>query len=253
MARLPRGQVVVIDGGGWPGSDFDFGQKVIAPFLWEMGFDRVDLLVCSHRDYDHAGGLAFLARWFKPQAIWTNGGGPDDGPFGRLVATAHAQKIPLKPAAALTREMNIGGAVLRVVWPPAGGFPKGKSENDRSIWLGLNLGRTWVWMPGDVGARVENKVAPMLPDGGSQVFVAPHHGSKGSCTPRLLERIRPKAVVYSCGCVNNYGLPRPDSLKRARAFGALVFSTAKNGCLKLVSDGDDWRVSSYLAVPRRCP
>lgn len=252
VARLPDGRVMVIDGGGWPGSDFDFGRAVVAPFIWREGLPAPAVLVASHRDADHAGGLAFLAGQFSPAQVWTNGQPADQGAYGRLLAQARRAGSRVLGPAELPREQTLGGAVVRLMWPPREGAPQGASENDRSLWLGLGLGQTWLWLPGDAGPRVERTVAPALPDGGIQVLVAPHHGGRGSLTPELLARLTPRWVIASCGCFNNYRMPWPASLARAAQVGAKIMTTARHGAIKLVSDGRSWQVEPYLKTPRYC-
>ncbi len=251
VLRLPRGQVLVVDGGGLPGGGLDTGRQVVAPFLWHQGFSRLRLLVSSHPDHDHAGGLPFLARWFRPRAIWTNGEPPRPGAYGRLLAVARRRGIPVLTPASLPAEQELGGARLRLVWPRPDG-PRPRRRNDRGLWLGVGLGRAWLWLPADVGPRVERRVAPLLPAAGEQVLVAPHHGGKDSCTPELLARLRPRLVVISAGCFNHLGLPRASTLERLAAFGVPVAATACRGCLRLSTAGRRWRIEPHLPIPRRC-
>jgi competence protein ComEC len=287
VARLPGGQVMLIDGGGGLG-DLDLGQRVIAPFLWSQGLTRVDVVAASHRHPDHVGGLPFIARWFGPRQVWTNGvalretssldtysqesPAPDAsaqeassldessaaGPLARLVATARERGISLLGPAELAGEREMSGARIKVIWPPAGEAAR-LSENDRSLWIGLGLGETWVWLPGDAGPKVEKAVLSELGDGrgpsrpGEHFLLAPHHGGKGSTSAQLLERLRPQGVAISCGCVNSFGMPRTDTLERIEAAGARTWLTATQGCLKLTSDGRSWRVEPYLEPPRDCP
>ena len=123
VARLPKGQVMVIDGGGWGGSDFDFGRQVIAPFLWGMGFSRVEVVACSHRDADHAGGLPFLARWFAPPP---NMDQRRDG-LGRLVRAAAGggprEKHPCTGARQNRRYSRTGRGRATPALAGAGGRP----------------------------------------------------------------------------------------------------------------------------------
>jgi competence protein ComEC len=253
VARLPQGQVLVVDGGGWAGEDFDFGKNVMAPFLWSQGIKRVDILIASHRHPDHTGGLAFLARWFKPRQVWTNGAPPDRGPFGRLLETARECGVEVCRPLDIPRRWEWGGARLRLVWPPVGGFPPGLNENDRSLWLGLGLGKCWLWLPGDAGPAVERQVASTLSSAGHMVLVAAHHGGKGSCTRSLLKSLKPDIAVFSAGCGNRFGLPRPEVTSRVKEQGARILRTALNGCVKLMTDGRAWNLSTHLAQSRNCP
>src|SRR5262249_61335310 len=72
VIQFPGSAVMVVDGGGLSG-DFDVGRMVVAPFLWRSQIAHVDTLVLSHPDFDHFGGLTFLAAAFGPGAFWWNG------------------------------------------------------------------------------------------------------------------------------------------------------------------------------------
>ncbi|MBU4567194.1 MAG: DNA internalization-related competence protein ComEC/Rec2 [Desulfarculus sp.] len=252
IARLPQGQVMVIDGGGWGGSDFDFGRQVIAPFLWGMGFGKVEVVACSHRDSDHAGGLPFVARWFSPRQVWTNGEAGDGGWYAGLLATAKEKGIPVLGPREIAQVRGLGGASLRLLWPPPGADLAALSSNDRSLWLGVGLGGSWLWLPGDGGPKVEKAVTPLLPTGGSQVLLGPHHGAKNSLTPALLERMRPQAVLFSSGCWGRWPSPSRQAQDRATKAGAGVHGTNWQGCLELTTGGGAWRIMPTLSPPRRC-
>ena len=252
VARLPQGQVMVIDGGGWGGSDFDFGRQVLAPFLWGMGFSKVEVVACSHRDADHAGGLPFLARWFSPRQVWTNGEAGEGGWYAGLLATAKEKGIPVLGPKEIARMRELGGASLRLLWPPPRADLAALSSNDRSLWLGVGLGDSWLWLPGDGGPKVEKAVTPLLPTGGSQILVGPHHGAKNSLTPALLERMRPQAVLFSSGCWGRWPSPSRQAQARAHKAGATVYGTNWQGCLELTSGGEAWRIMPTLSPPRDC-
>ncbi len=252
VLRLPGGQVVVVDGGGWPGSEFDFGRAVVGPFLWSQGFDRVEVVACSHRDTDHAGGLPFVLRWFRPKALWTNGAAAQGGWFGRLLAQAREQGVPILGPAEIARVRELGGASVRLLWPRPGADLSSLSPNDRSLWLGLGRGGAWLWLPGDNGPKVERAVAPLLPTGGHQVLLGPHHGAASSLAPALLKRLRPEAVLFSSACWGRWPSPSRAALARAQAAGAGIWGTNWSGCLELASGGGPWQIEPYLTPPRAC-
>jgi competence protein ComEC len=52
--------VLIYDPGPLYNADSDAGQRVVVPFLRWLGVDRINLLVVTHGDSDHAGGLASL-------------------------------------------------------------------------------------------------------------------------------------------------------------------------------------------------
>jgi competence protein ComEC len=71
LLQLPDRRSVLVDtGGSLGGSSFDIGGLVVAPALWALGTRRLDVLVVTHGDPDHAGGAAALVRDFRPREIW---------------------------------------------------------------------------------------------------------------------------------------------------------------------------------------
>jgi competence protein ComEC len=253
VLRTPGGKVMLVDGGGLPGQSFDTGARVVAPFLWWAGWSRPWIIAGSHREQDHVGGLCFVLRHLGAHQLWVNGGPNGRRAFDRLWNQAQAGGTPIKGPADLPRDAELAGARVRLFWPPPDGAPDRHDENDRSLWLGVGLGDTWIWLPGDAGPSVERLVAPCLPAGGEHVLVAPHHGSGGGLTPELMRRIKPAWVIISVGCHNRHHLPHPDTVARARAAGCRVLSTAQWGALELVSDGAHWSVKPWLGEARDCP
>ncbi|MBU0516066.1 MAG: ComEC/Rec2 family competence protein [Proteobacteria bacterium] len=74
--RLPDGRWVIIDGGGVGWWDFDTGQNLVAPFLWKKRVARVAVVINTHPQVDHFGGLTFVVRHFRPRQVWINGQHP---------------------------------------------------------------------------------------------------------------------------------------------------------------------------------
>ena len=254
VLTLPDGKVLVVDAGGLSGGSLDTGRQVVAPFLWSLGIGRVFALAASHADFDHTGGLPFLARWFSPRQIWTNGlAGKPCGSYTALLAEAESGQARLLGPGELFSLKELGGARVSLLWPLPGGAPKGWKSNDASLWLGFALGDCAIWLPGDAGPKVERRVAPLLPRAGKQIILAPHHGAKHSLSPALLQRLKPEAVVISAGWQNRFGFPRRSTMERIRAHGAAIWQTALYGCISLSTGGRSWRITPYLQKPRVLP
>ncbi|HRE92523.1 MAG TPA: ComEC/Rec2 family competence protein, partial [Myxococcota bacterium] len=69
---LPNGQRVVIDVGGHlrPEANRVMAERVVLPSLLALGFERVDLLVLTHGDLDHAGAALALAQRLRVGELW---------------------------------------------------------------------------------------------------------------------------------------------------------------------------------------
>lgn len=240
VVELPRGRVMVIDGGGLPG-DFDPGERMIAPFLRSRKILRVDVLVLSHPQLDHFGGLAYLAEHFRPKEIWWNGMRGTSGAFERLDAALRGAGV--RPIV-LRRGMERGlGDVRMEVLHPAN--PDGLGVNDASLVLRLVHGRVALLFTGDIEhvAEAELLRAGLVP--ATDVLKVAHHGSTTSSTASWLAATRPRVAVVSTGEGNRFGFPAPAVLRRLDASGARVWNTAEHGAVGVTSDGRKVTVRAF--------
>ncbi len=72
LVEFPDGRNMLIDGGGNP-RGIDPGRAAVAPYLWDRGIRRIDILVLSHPHPDHAGGLIYILDNFKIGQVWECG------------------------------------------------------------------------------------------------------------------------------------------------------------------------------------
>lgn len=255
VVELPRGGVMVIDGGGLAG-DFDTGARLVAPFLRARKVLRVDTLVLSHPQLDHYGGLAYVAEEFAPREFWWNGVQTEAAGFARLeraLERAGTRQVVLgRGSPPIVR----GDVVIEVLHPAA---PAIDDRNNGSLVLRLTYGGASFLFSGDIEQEAERAIAgapgPALDGaasahgtaadsaGGSAraptsvVLKVPHHGSATSSSRALLSAVRPRVAVISAGADNRFGFPAPAVLERLDAVGATVWRTDQDGAVRIVSDG----------------
>ncbi|MEJ2025872.1 MAG: ComEC/Rec2 family competence protein, partial [Deltaproteobacteria bacterium] len=119
LVQFPGSQRMIIDGGGFPGSRFDVGRNVIAPFLWREKISRVDYLVLSHPQADHMKGLIFLAQTFHPKEFWYTGDSSRDAAFSQLMKVIRDQKIAVITPESVPRNRTIAGVEVQILHPPS--------------------------------------------------------------------------------------------------------------------------------------
>ena len=235
VIEFPGAQVWVVDGGGLAGSRFDVGERIVAPVLWRRKIMRLDALVLSHADYDHYGGLAFLAAAFAPPRLWWNGRPGTGAGFAALRAALRDARAALEqpPAGA---EWSVDGVAVRVLHPAAA---DGGSDNDRSLTLQLRYGPTTVLLPGDLEAAGEAALVARWGDAlRSTVLKVPHHGSATSSSAALLDAVAPRLAVVSAGADNRFGFPAARVEAAYAAIGAALWRTDRDGAVRLAIAAD---------------
>lgn len=234
-----RGKTAVIDGGGVPGGA-DPGERVVLPFLRDAGVRHLDLMVLSHPHPDHGLGLAAVARALPPDHLWLSAETP--GPLSTLISEA-AKRSPEwieRGAPAL----DLGDARIEVLGPPSERSAL-RNVNDQSIVLRVVHGAVSFLLLGDVEAAGEAALRPVP----ATVVKAPHHGSRTSSSPALVEAMRPRYVVFCVGRQNRFGFPHREVVDRYLQTGARCFRTDLDGAVQFVSDGVSVRYRTFLADP----
>ncbi len=253
IVEFPGSAVMVVDGGGLSGT-FDVGARVIAPQLWRRKIRQVDVLVLTHPDYDHYGGLTFLAGAFAPAALWWNGASGSGRRFEELWETLVARDIPTVAIGHGFRR-DIGGVEVTALAPD--GLPRGKS-NDGSLALRLRYGPTAVLFAGDLEAAGERGLVVSAGAAvASTVLKVPHHGSRTSSTATLLDAVAPRLAVISAGYENHFGMPHREVLDAYRRRGIAIWRTDRDGAvtMRIAADGairiDSLRPRDRLAEAER--
>jgi len=253
---LPGGRALLIDAGGvaplTTGPDafdappgFDVGDRVVARALRALGVRRLDGLVLTHGDPDHILGARGVLRHAPARTIWEGVPVPPHPGLRALAAWARAGGISWRTVQAGDAE-RFGAVDVRVLHPPVPDWERQRVRNEDSVVLEIRIGEVSIVLPGDIGSEGERAIAPRLEPGRLVVLKAPHHGSATSSTQQLLDRLRPAAVIFSCGRNNRFGHPHPAVVERYRLIGAAVFSTAEDGAVFVESDGERVEVRGFV-------
>jgi competence protein ComEC len=212
VVRTARHVLVFDTGPGWRGGGAA-ARVTLVPYLRSLGARHLDLVVVSHDDSDHAGGLATLSRSFP-------------------VSTLIGEPVPAGPASAgRCRAGNTwawDGVRFTVIHPPPDGGFRG---NDGSCALRVDGPGGSALLLADPESRAESAMLGQRL--AADVVLVPHHGSKTSSTPALVAAVGARLALVSTGYGNRWGFPRPEIVERWQRAGASVLTTAEGGAISV--------------------
>lgn len=214
LARM-GGAEVLVDGGR-----AEKGETVVRA-LRALGVEALEVLVATHPDADHYGGLLRVVEEVPVGLALLSPAFPRDHP---LVEALKARGVPFRfPGAG--SELAVGRGRVRVLWPKA---LSGEDNQDGLVLL-LDFGRARALLLADVPEAVERELAV----GPVEVLKVSHHGSRTGTSEALLERARPQVALIGVGA-NPFGHPHPEVLKRLKRHGVEVRRTDRDGAVRVL-------------------
>ena len=220
------GQSMLIDGGKPEKSSY------IYAWLQQHGLSYLDVIVATHVDADHIGGLSGALNYASVGTAYcpvTTGTTETFQSFVKYLAQ-RGKQITV-PTAGET--FALGGAQVQILGP----LHSAEDSNDNSIVLKVSFGATSFLFTGDAERAEEQDLLNAGVNLQSTVLKVGHHGSDTSTSYPFLRAVAPQYAVISVGAGNSYGHPTEAVLSRLRDAGVTTFRTDMQGEITAVSDG----------------
>ncbi|MBP1992890.1 DNA internalization-related competence protein ComEC/Rec2 [Paenibacillus eucommiae] len=248
LIRTPEGKHILIDGGGTlsfrkPGEEwkdrknpYEVGRKLLVPILKKRGVHQLDMVILTHQDADHSGGLQAVLEQIPVKQFWFNGTYKSNQAMEQLFRTALERNIPLMSPNQVKTITVDSKTNLQFLYP----FPNKeasirleKEQNNQSLVFLLHMdGTTWLFT-GDMEKTTEANVLESLTMDNTfapiDVLKVAHHGSKTSSTQEWINYWKPRLAVISVGETNSYGHPSLEVLQRLEQQDMVIYRTDQMG------------------------
>lgn len=216
---------LIYDTGPRYSTQADSGNRIILPYLRSRGVTRIDGLIVSHQDNDHAGGASSLLGAL---------------PVGWLASSLPASHALLAAAVKVIRcqdgqSWQWDGVRFALLHPAADQYQHAvKQSNDLSCVLRVGNDHGSVLATADIENASE--AALLLrhrSDLASEVLIVPHHGSRNASSPAFIAAVGARTAIFSVGYRNRFHHPNAVVWERYRASGAMRYRTDRDGALSL--------------------
>ncbi|MEY8214845.1 MAG: DNA internalization-related competence protein ComEC/Rec2 [Colwellia sp.] len=233
---------ILYDTGAAYPSGFTISDAVILPYLHYSAIEKLDKVILSHSDNDHAGGIKTLNDNIPIDEIISN----DKG-----ILKPSLSNTPLKNCQP-SKSFSWQGLAFDILWPLAAlssteTFNRGKQKNDDScvILISDHQGATLL-LTGDISSKVEKKLLKLYPQLSVDILQVPHHGSKTSSSQAFLSQLSPKVALVSAGYLNRWYMPVPTVSQRYHDENIQLLNSAKLGQIIITVDDLGIRTQSYV-------
>ena len=218
----------------------------VSNYLKNQGVDDIELMINTHPDADHCGGLTTVLNNFAVEEVWiSKDTNKNTAAYKNFVAAITSEGLTAKkPNAGLVYTYEY--LTLTVLYSDVG-----SDTNNSSIVVMLEYGSFKFLFTGDVGTEVENKLLKAGTDLSCDVLKVGHHGSRYSSSAAFLSATGADYGVICVGTGNSYGHPTTDALNRLSAAGIKVYRTDKNGHVVFSSDGNTLTLPSNDGTVQR--
>ncbi len=238
ILELPEGETVLIDAGA-AYDRLNMGRAVVGPYLWDRGIKQLDLVIGTHPQRDHVGGVPWILSRFDVKAYYGNGIPSPHRFYQRLeralrtsgVARRRVEAGDLLLATPSCELLALHPPPVRVRAPDGRPWSTGSRLNNHSVVVRLDCGPHGFLFPADI----ESQAMEPLRDNGAplhvQVVKVPHHGARSSLHEGWIHEVGADLGIISAGRFNAYRHPAPAVMQAYAKAGTSLRRTDRDGAV----------------------
>jgi competence protein ComEC len=240
-----QGDALVLPTGPGAGILVDSGREPtgVDRCLHRLGISSLPLVLLSHLDADHAGGLAGALAGRQVGQVATGTLPPADTrvpALDRLLRKAHLSRSTFVPGDRRT----IGTATLEVLAPYPRWATPAATANDLCLLVRVTIRGLRILLTGDLSAVAERRILASGADVRADVLKVPHHGSADT-DPGFLAATGARVALISVGADNTYGHPTQQDLSWLTQDGMRIHRTDREGDLAIAGSAGAWGIAAH--------
>lgn len=233
LAMIIRTQnhILLYDTGDKFSDTFNMADMVIIPYMRLHGITRVDKLVISHSDRDHAGSLNELLEQLKITDVLAGEAELINvKSYANSDKSINSEKISIKQCQ--QGQQWQWDKVSFHVLSPRNNLTTIKNNNRSCVILISSANNKTLLLTGDIEKNVEKQLIKDYPDLKVNVLQVPHHGSRTSSSADFLKHIQPDIALFSFGYKNRFHHPAPEVVQNYKKMQVNLYNT-NNGAIEI--------------------
>lgn len=220
---------IIIDGGDRT-ENFDYGERVVLPYLLDRKIKVIDYLIVSHFDSDHVGGLIYLAENLEVKNIIIGVQYEENENLQKLLEIINKNKIKLIILGQGDKIALDNEIYLDVLFPMKNEYVKENIINNNSLVFKLVYKDIKILFTGDIEKEAENIIVGKYKQNlKCDILKLAHHGSDTSSTKEFVNFAKPEIALIGVGRDNNFGHPSENVIKRLKNINANIYRTDIHG------------------------
>lgn len=227
----PKGNTILIDAG-----DEAHAKKVVS-YIREQGIEKLDLVIATHPDADHIGGMDKVIKNFDIDVFAMPDVSAKTNQYKQIQRELKTKKMK---ATRLYQgdEVQIDDDIDFEILSPVKG-KKYDDTNEYSIVAKIVYKDTSFILMGDATMENEVDIINNVPDIDIDVLKLGHHGSSTSSSDYFITKTSPNIAIISCGKNNKYGHPHQEVMRVLKKHGVTPYRTDEMGDIVITSDGKE--------------
>lgn len=237
--HLPGNRNLLFDAGARFGS-VDLGKYLLVPALEKMGLHHLDLVVLSHPDLDHAGGLPAVKRSLPVKKILS-------GSFRKASWERVSPGFSPLSLHSFTRE-RMGEAEVWLF--PGRPRPPERLENREGLVGYLEFRGLSLFFPGDIDRTRLRRMERILATIPAEILILPHHGARNGFLPPAWRVLKPRVAL---ALARGRHHPHPRVRRWLKREKIPLYITGRQGAIFVFLKGEKFLVCPMRSLTKGLP